>query len=86
MSLRRRLDRLEERQRGGRCPECGLAPKDKGYIVLIDEGRPEESIKGDPDERCQHCGRRLWFTIEVSAPRDEAREGSSSTPGEYQWP
>jgi DNA-directed RNA polymerase subunit RPC12/RpoP len=64
-SIDSRLRRLEERGRGGRCPECGLPPEGPGYIVLIDEIRPEESFEGDPEERCGRCGRPLYQVIRV---------------------
>jgi DNA-directed RNA polymerase subunit RPC12/RpoP len=64
-SIDSRLRRLEEEGRRGACPECKLPPDAPGSIVLIDEEHPEESFEGDPDERCQRCGRRLWLVIEV---------------------
>jgi hypothetical protein len=64
-SIEGRLRRLEERERGGTCPECGLPPEGHGYMVLIDEGHPEKSFKGDPYERCGRCGRPLYQVIRV---------------------
>ena len=78
--IKSRLRRLEEHISGGRCQECGLLPDGQGYIVLIDEKRPEESFKGDPDERCGRCGRWLWFVIKVAGTGDT--EGG----GGYRWP
>ena len=77
MSIESRLRRLEERQGAGRCPECGLPPDGPGYMVLIDEGDPERSFKGDRDERCSRCGRRLYFVIEVvrGSPASEGAGG-----------
>ena len=75
MGIDNRLKRLEEQGRGGVCPECGFLPEDKGTIVLIDEGDPERSFKGDRDERCSRCGRRLYFVVEVAyGPPSETSE------------
>jgi hypothetical protein len=76
-SIDSRLRRLEDEGRRGACPECGLPPDGHGYIVLIDERRPEESFKGDPDERCGRCGRLLYTVIRVvyESPADEEGEG-----------
>ena len=76
-SIDARLRRLEERGRGGVCPECGFLPEDKGTIVLIDEGDPEGSFKGDRDERCERCGRFLYTVIRVvyDDPRDYEEGG-----------
>jgi hypothetical protein len=79
-SIESSLRRLEERGRGGRCPECALPPDGPGYIVLINEERPEESFKGEPDERCVRCGRYLYFVIRVVY--DSPDEGG----GGYRWP
>jgi hypothetical protein len=64
-SIENRLRRLEERGRGGRCPECDLPPEGHGYMVLIDETGPEESFEGDAEERCGRCGRLLYTVIRV---------------------
>ena len=64
-SIESRLRRLEESRHGGRCPECGLPPDGAGYIVFVDEERPEKGFQGDPEERCDRCGRRLWCVIRV---------------------
>jgi hypothetical protein len=63
-SIDSRLRRLEERG-SGECAECGLGPDGRGYLVIVNEERPEESFQGDPDERCARCGRRLYTVIEV---------------------
>ena len=81
-SIDARLRRLEERGRGGVCPECGFLPEDKGTIVLIDEGDPEGSFKGDRDERCSRCGRRLWWVVEVAYGSPAREEGG----GDSYWP
>ena len=83
-SIDGRLKRLEESGRGGICPECRLPPEGPGYIVLIDEGDPERSFKGDRDERCSRCGRRLWFVVEVAygSPSEAGEEGG----GASYWP
>jgi hypothetical protein len=82
-SIESRLRRLEERRRSGCCQECGLLPDGQGYIVLIDEKRPEESFDGDPDERCGRCGRYLWFVIKVVY---DGAEGDAEGGGGYRWP
>ncbi len=82
MSFKSRLRHLEERRRSGRCDGCGLTPSGPGYIVLIDEERPEESFKGDPEERCPECGRYLWFVIRVVYAPAGGTEGG----GAYHWP
>ena len=64
-NIQSRLGRLEEHTRGGSCPECGLPPNGHGRIAVIDEERPEGSFDGDPDERCDRCGRYLWCVIKV---------------------
>ena len=81
-SIKGRLRRLEERSCGGRCQECGLLPDGQGYIVLIDEKRPEESFDGDPDARCGRCGRHLYFVIRVVYDSPDDAEGG----GGYCWP
>jgi hypothetical protein len=64
-SIDSRLRRLEDEGRCGPCPECNLPPDGPGYIVLIDETRPEKRFQGDPDERCGLCGRLLYQVIRV---------------------
>jgi hypothetical protein len=51
--------------RGGRCSECGLLPDGHGRIVLIEDGVAGEGFPDNPEERCSHCGRRLWFALRV---------------------
>jgi hypothetical protein len=84
--IKGRLQRLEERSRGGRCQECGLPPDGPGYIVLIDEKRPEESFDGDPDERCGRCERYLWFVIKVVYDGAEGDGSEVAGGGGYRWP
>ena len=62
---RGRLRRLEERGRGGSCPECGLPPDGPGRLAVIDEERSDNSFDGDPDETCARCGRPLYTVIRV---------------------
>jgi hypothetical protein len=62
-SIPARLGRLEER--GVCCPECGLAPDERRKVAVVYEEDPDRSFKGNPEERCQECGRRLYFVIEV---------------------
>jgi hypothetical protein len=84
--IKNRLTRLEEHIRGGRCQECGLLPDGQGYIVLIDEKRPEESFDGDPDERCGRCGRYLWCVTKVVYDGAEGDGSEDSGGGGYRWP
>ena len=64
-SIRGRLRRLEERGRGGRCSECDLRPDDQRLIAVINEEYPEQSFDGDPNERCESCGRALYTVFRV---------------------
>jgi hypothetical protein len=64
-SIEARIRRLEEGRRGGPCPECNLLPDGHGYMVLVDETRPERSFEGDADERCARCGQSLYTVIRV---------------------
>jgi ribosomal protein S14 len=71
-----RLRRIESAaRRSYRCPECGHLPDGPGYSVLMNEARPEESFKGDPDERCVRCGRHLYFVIRVVHDSPDDAEG-----------
>jgi hypothetical protein len=63
-SIGSRLRRLEGRGRGP-CPECGLPPDGHRRIAVINEERPETSFAGDPNERCNRCGRPLYTVIRV---------------------
>lgn len=79
MSLEGRLRRLEEHGRGGFCPECGFTPDAGRPFALIDEEHPEKwSFDGDPDERCSHCGRYLWYVIEVVYGSPAREEGGGA--------
>jgi hypothetical protein len=82
-SIEARLRKLEEHRTGGRCPECGLPPDGHGYIVMIDETRPEESFNGAPDERCARCGQFLYTVLRVvrDSPAGEEEGG-----GDLRWP
>ena len=64
-SIDSRLRRLEEQ--GHRCPECGLTPdgSSAGRIAVINEEHPDKSFDGNPDERCDRCGRSLYTVIRV---------------------
>ncbi len=81
-SIQSRLRRLEERRYSGHCPGCGLPPDGPGHIVHINEERPEESFKGDPDERCGSCGRHLYCVIRVVYEDANEEDGG----GGYRWP
>ena len=80
--IRGRLERLEERSRGGGCDNCGLPPNGHGRIVLIDDGILGEGFPDDPDERCSRCGRYLWCVIRVVYESAGDTEGG----GGYRWP
>jgi hypothetical protein len=58
-----RLEKLESSARSGpsgRCPQCGLMPQDKGYIV-VDDNDPARHIP----ELCPECGRSTKIHIRV---------------------
>jgi rRNA maturation protein Nop10 len=82
VSLRRRVERLEERGRygvrGGRCPECGLRPQEKGYIVLEEEivGEVRDPVPELP-EVCARCGRstRIRIVVVEESPGEGAAVG-----------
>ena len=57
-SMSNRLRRLEERARGGPCPECALPPGSPERIAL-------ERIPEGAEEFCAECGRPLWVVIKV---------------------
>jgi hypothetical protein len=80
VSIESRLRRLEERGRGGICPECKLPPDGPGYIVMKGEGWRGETFSGDPNERCQRCGRLLYFVIEVVYGPHAGDEGEGVSP------
>ena len=73
-SIEGRLKRLEERGRGGLCPECGLLPGGPGRIAVIDDGRPAEGFPDNPEERCSRCGHPLWCVVQIVY--DEEGEGA----------
>jgi hypothetical protein len=60
--IEHRLRRLEGR---GGCQACGLPPDGPGRIAVISEEHPEESFDGDPNERCERCGRFVYTVIRV---------------------
>jgi hypothetical protein len=58
-----RLEKLEASARSGpsgRCPECGLMPQDKGYIVLCGN-----DPVGHIPEVCPECRRSTKIHIRV---------------------
>jgi len=63
--IKGRLRRLEERRRGGRCPECDLPPHGPGRIVLFGEAAPRQTLPDNPEERCGSCGRPLWCVLRI---------------------
>jgi len=77
-SIEGRLRRLEEREGGGSCPECGLPPDGHGYLVPMDEEHPEKCFDGNPAERCGRCGRFLYTVIRVVY---DDTEGEGATVG-----
>jgi hypothetical protein len=60
VSIKDRLRRMEASFGGGRCPECGLRPQDKGYIV-VDGKDPVPEMP----EMCPECGRYTRIHIVV---------------------
>lgn len=71
--IKSRLRRAETATRGyrsGPCPECGLRPQDKGYIVV--EGK--DPVPHLP-EVCPECGRSTRICIHVVYEGEEG-EGS----------
>ena len=78
--IKSRLRRIESASRRFyRCPECGFAPDAPGRIVVVGEGFGEVD-EHDPEERCDRCGRFLWFVIKV------VETGDSEGGGGYRWP
>jgi rRNA maturation protein Nop10 len=62
-SVSSRLERLEASARSGlsgRCTECGLGPRETGYIVLCGND-PAEHLP----EVCPECGRSTKIRIKV---------------------
>jgi hypothetical protein len=62
-SVSSRLERLEASVRSGlsgRCTECGLGPRETGYIVLCGND-PAEHLP----EVCPECGRSTKIRIKV---------------------
>jgi hypothetical protein len=78
-SIDGRLRRLEERGRGGICPECGYAPDDgtRRPIAVVYPNEPHKSFDGDPHERCPHCGQGLYVVINVVREGEEGGGGLS---------
>jgi len=60
--------RLEERARGGTCPECG-GPHAPERIAI-------DRIPEGAEEVCPACKRPLWRVIKVVYEGDEEGEGS----------
>jgi hypothetical protein len=76
--IKSRLRRIESAARRSHpCPEYGLLPDVPGRIVIV--GEVDEH---DPEERCERCGRWLWFVIEVVYDSPAEAEGG----GVYGWP
>ena len=68
-----RLERLEASTRSGpsgRCPQCGLWPREMGYIVLCGN----DPAKHLP-EVCPECGRSTKIHIRVTY---EGQEGEGA--------
>lgn len=87
--IKSRLRRVEGKARrgpGARCPECGLRPQDKGYIVLDDRvlGEVRDPVPALP-ETCPGCGRGTRMRI-VVAWDSEADEEIGEGGGGYRWP
>ena len=67
---RGRLRRLEDRRRGGPCPECGLRQQDNGYIV-VDGNDPVPDLP----EVCPRCGRNTRLHMVVVYEGEEGEGG-----------
>ena len=63
--IKSRLRRIEQRTRGGSCPECGLPPDGVRRIVTSDPERPDRWFPDNPHECCPRCGRPLWTIIQI---------------------
>ncbi len=69
-----RLEKLEASARSGpsgRCPQCGLMPQDKGYLVVEDN-----DPAGHIPEVCPECGRSTKIHIRVVYEGGEEGEGA----------
>jgi hypothetical protein len=64
--IKSRLRRVEASVRGGPCPECGLRPQDKGYIVVCGK-----DLAPHVPEVCPECGRSTKVHIRVLYEGDE---------------
>jgi hypothetical protein len=65
MNTRGRLAKLEQRAGAtGGCRECGFTQ----YALITFVTNPDPTKALPPDARCQTCGQRLVFTIELVAP------------------
>ena len=81
-SIDDRLRRLEERgQRGGRCPECGLAPDEHGRPVAMYEEDRDRGFQGDTSERCGRCGRFLYTVLRVVYDSPASESSAEATEG-----
>ena len=71
-SIDSRLRRLTERWGAAhRCPECSHAPDERRPIAAVYPDDPGRGYEGDPDERCECCGRPLWTVVRVVYGGDE---------------
>ncbi len=68
MSIKSRLDRLEDRLGGGACPECGSGSE--GPVTI------RSTAWGDPEPRpCPSCGAEPHhFTLTLDSPNDAGAE------------
>jgi hypothetical protein len=74
-SIDSRLRRLEERQGGDGCPECGLAPDERRPMAVIEQGVPWKGFPTDPYECCVRCGLRLYTVMEIVYDSPAVEEG-----------
>jgi hypothetical protein len=76
--IKNRLRRLEERQGGGGCPECGLSASARRPLAVVYPDDSDKGFEGDPYEACAACGEPLYTVIRVvyDSPAGEEGEGA----------
>jgi len=71
--LTRRLARLERQTHAGGCPVCGARPNTPIVFSIEPGGRGTDD--GQPDVRCEGCGRIMRFTLSLDRPGVEENGG-----------
>ena len=64
-SIAGRLRRLEERERGGSCSECGLCAAARRPIAVVYPDDSDKGFEGDPYASCARCGHALHTVLRV---------------------